>query len=96
MFYVLGWVLFGLVVGLIAKLITPGDEAIGFAITILLGISGALLGGWLGNLVRLYPLGHPAGFFLALIGALGLLFLYRWRLVRRPSRVSGNFDRAVI
>src|SRR5262252_7091521 len=74
---ILGWILFGLVVGALAKLIMPGRDPGGFIVTILLGIVGALVGGFLGRALGLYQPGEPAGFFGALIGAIILLAIYR-------------------
>jgi uncharacterized membrane protein YeaQ/YmgE (transglycosylase-associated protein family) len=83
MFGVLGWILFGLIVGVIAKLLMPGKDPGGFIVTILLGIAGALLGGFLGRAMGLYGPGESAGFFMALIGSILLLFLYRLAFRRR-------------
>ena len=83
MFGVLGWILFGLVVGVIAKLLMPGRDPGGFIITILLGIVGALLGGWIGRALGMYRPDEPAGFFMALIGAIILLAIYRVAVGRR-------------
>ena len=83
MFGVLGWILFGLVVGVIAKLLMPGRDPGGFIITILLGIVGALLGGWVGRAMGMYRPDEPAGFFMALIGAILLLAIYRMAVGRR-------------
>jgi len=83
MFGIIGWILFGLVVGVIAKLLMPGRDPGGFIITILLGIAGAVMGGFLGRAVGLYREGEPAGFFMALVGSIALLALYR--LVARRS-----------
>jgi uncharacterized membrane protein YeaQ/YmgE (transglycosylase-associated protein family) len=77
MLSILGWILFGLVVGVIAKLLMPGRDPGGFIVTILLGIAGALLGGFIGRAVGLYGPDDAAGFFMALGGALLLLLLYR-------------------
>ena len=77
MFGVIGWIFFGLVVGIIAKLLMPGRDPGGFIITILLGIVGALLGGWLGRALGMYGPDQSAGFFMALIGAVILLAIYR-------------------
>jgi uncharacterized membrane protein YeaQ/YmgE (transglycosylase-associated protein family) len=82
---ILGWVLFGLVVGIIAKLLMPGRDPGGFIITTLLGIVGAVIGGFLGRSLGLYGPGEPAGFLMATLGAVVLLFLYR--MLRRPARV---------
>jgi len=74
---ILGWILFGLVVGALAKLIMPGRDPGGFIVTILLGIVGALVGGFLGRALGLYQPGEPAGFIGALIGAIIVLAIYR-------------------
>ena len=82
---VLGWILFGLVVGIVAKLLMPGRDPGGLIITTLLGIIGAVVGGFLGRSLGLYGPGEPAGFLMATLGAVVLLFIYR--LVRRPARI---------
>jgi uncharacterized membrane protein YeaQ/YmgE (transglycosylase-associated protein family) len=74
---VLGWILFGLVVGVIAKFLMPGRDPGGFIITIVLGIVGALVGGMLGRAVGWYGPNETAGFFMALLGAILLLVFYR-------------------
>ena len=73
----LGWILFGLVVGVIAKFLMPGRDPGGFIVTILLGIVGAAIGGWLGRSLGLYGPDQPAGFFMALLGSVVLLGIYR-------------------
>ena len=77
MFGIIGWIIFGLVVGVIGKLLMPGRDPGGFVITILLGIAGALLGGFLGRAFGLYDEGDPVGFIMAVLGAIVLLVLYR-------------------
>jgi uncharacterized membrane protein YeaQ/YmgE (transglycosylase-associated protein family) len=77
MFGILGWILFGLIVGALAKLVMPGRDPGGIIVTILLGIVGAVVGGWMGRALGLYASGEPAGFFMALIGAIVLLAIYR-------------------
>jgi uncharacterized membrane protein YeaQ/YmgE (transglycosylase-associated protein family) len=84
-FGILGWIIFGLIVGIIAKLLMPGKDPGGFVITILLGIAGALLGGWLGRAMGLYTEGEGAGFFMALLGSVLLLALYRLTFRRRTA-----------
>lgn len=74
---ILGWIFFGLVVGIIGKLLMPGRDPGGFVITILLGIAGALIGGFLGRMLGLYSEGDPIGFIMAVIGSIVLLVLYR-------------------
>src|SRR4029079_16317786 len=76
-------ILFGLVVGVIAKLLMPGPDPGGFIITILLGIAGAVLGGYVGRLLGFYGPNEGAGFFMALLGAVILLAIYRMTLSRR-------------
>ena len=80
---ILGWILFGLVVGALAKLIMPGRDPGGFVVTILLGIVGALVGGFLGRALGLYQPGEPAGFLGALVGAILVLAIYRMASGRR-------------
>jgi uncharacterized membrane protein YeaQ/YmgE (transglycosylase-associated protein family) len=77
MFGILGWILFGLVAGVIAKLLMPGRDPGGFIVTILIGIAGAFLGGFLGRAMGLYSEGEPAGLILSIVGAVVLLALYR-------------------
>ena len=80
---VLGWIVFGLIVGAIAKLLMPGRDPGGFIVTILIGIAGALLGGFLGRALGLYGPEDVAGFVMSLIGAIVLLLLYRLVIARR-------------
>jgi uncharacterized membrane protein YeaQ/YmgE (transglycosylase-associated protein family) len=79
----LGWILFGLIAGVIAKLIMPGRDPGGFIITILLGIAGALLGGFLGRAMGLYAEGEAAGMLMSILGAIVLLAIYRLAVGRR-------------
>jgi uncharacterized membrane protein YeaQ/YmgE (transglycosylase-associated protein family) len=74
---VIGWIIFGLIVGVIAKLLMPGRDPGGFVITILLGIAGALLGGYIGRALGWYGPGEPVGFVVAVLGSIVLLVLYR-------------------
>lgn len=80
---IIGWILFGLVVGIVGKLLMPGRDPGGFILTILLGIAGALLGGFLGQFLGFYREGEPAGFLMAVLGSIVLLLLYRLFLGRR-------------
>ena len=83
MFGILGWIVFGLIVGALAKLLMPGKDPGGFIITTLLGIAGAVVGGFLGRAMGLYGPEDPAGFIMALIGSVVLLALYRMMTKRR-------------
>jgi uncharacterized membrane protein YeaQ/YmgE (transglycosylase-associated protein family) len=71
------WILFGLVVGALAKLLMPGNDPGGIIVTILLGIAGSVVGGFFGRMIGLYDRGQAAGFLMSLVGAIILLALYR-------------------
>ena len=80
---ILGWIVIGLLAGGIAKLLMPGRDPGGCIITILLGIAGALLAGWLGHAIGWYGENEGAGFIAAIVGAFLLLFIYRLVATRR-------------
>jgi uncharacterized membrane protein YeaQ/YmgE (transglycosylase-associated protein family) len=77
MFHLLWEAIIGLIVGALAKFIMPGKDPGGIIVTMLIGIAGALLAGWLGQLIGWYKQGQSAGFIASLIGALILLGIYR-------------------
>lgn len=77
MFGVVGWIVFGLVVGALAKFIMPGRDPGGCLVTILLGIAGAVVGGFIGRSLGLYGPSEPAGFVMATLGAIVVLGAYR-------------------
>jgi uncharacterized membrane protein YeaQ/YmgE (transglycosylase-associated protein family) len=77
MISILGWILFGLIVGGLAKLVMPGRDAGGIGVTIVLGIVGALVGGFAGRLLGFYQHGESAGYIMATLGAIVVLFAYR-------------------
>jgi uncharacterized membrane protein YeaQ/YmgE (transglycosylase-associated protein family) len=80
------WMMFiGLIVGALAKLIMPGKDAGGIFVTMLLGIAGALVAGFIGRLLGLYASGQRAGFIMSTIGAIMLLALYRLITHRHSS-----------
>jgi uncharacterized membrane protein YeaQ/YmgE (transglycosylase-associated protein family) len=85
MFGVIGWIIFGLIVGALAKLVMPGRDPGGIIVTMLLGIAGALLGGWLGRALHWYGPNDSAGFLMSFLGAIILLFIYRMMVGRRAS-----------
>jgi uncharacterized membrane protein YeaQ/YmgE (transglycosylase-associated protein family) len=81
---IIGWIVLGLLAGLIAKAIMPGEERGGFIVTMLLGIGGALLGGFLATVL---DLGDPIDEFFdistwvaAIVGA--LIILFSWNAIR--------------
>jgi uncharacterized membrane protein YeaQ/YmgE (transglycosylase-associated protein family) len=80
---VIGWIVFGLIVGVVAKFVMPGDDPGGFLATVAIGIVGALIGGFLGRLAGLYAEGDPVGFVMAVVGSILLLWLYRMMVGRR-------------
>ena len=74
---IIGWIVFGLIVGAVAKLLMPGRDPGGWIVTILLGIAGAMVGGFLGRAVGWYGPNDAAGFLMSILGAIVLLLLYR-------------------
>ena len=75
---ILGWIVFGLVVGIIARFIMPGRQSMGLIMTSLLGVAGSFLGGYLGTLIHGGPMdiSQPSGWIGSIIGALILLVGY--------------------
>jgi uncharacterized membrane protein YeaQ/YmgE (transglycosylase-associated protein family) len=74
---IISTIVVGLIVGAIAKLLMPGKDPGGFIITILLGIAGAFIAGYLGQAIGWYQPGQPAGWIMSIVGAMILLLLYR-------------------
>jgi uncharacterized membrane protein YeaQ/YmgE (transglycosylase-associated protein family) len=74
---IIGWIIIGLIAGALAKLIMPGDDPGGFIITIILGIAGALVGGFLAGLIGIGGGGIIWSIIIATIGAIILLAIYR-------------------
>jgi len=74
---ILAWIVIGLLAGAIAKLLMPGRDPGGCIITILLGIAGALIAGWVGHAVGWYNENEGAGFIAAIAGAFLILLIYR-------------------
>jgi uncharacterized membrane protein YeaQ/YmgE (transglycosylase-associated protein family) len=83
---ILLWVLFGLVAGVLAKLLTPGREPGGFIVTTLLGVAGSLVGGFLGRALGLYPsYESTGGLFMSILGAVIILGVYNMVVGRRAG-----------
>jgi uncharacterized membrane protein YeaQ/YmgE (transglycosylase-associated protein family) len=74
---ILWTLIIGLVIGAIAKLLMPGKDPGGCIITMLLGVAGAFVAGYLGRAMNWYQPGQPAGFIASVIGAMLLLLIYR-------------------
>ena len=79
----LWWIIIGALAGGLAKLIMPGRDPGGCIVTIVLGIAGAALAGFLGNQLGWYEQGEGAGFIAAVLGAIVILFIYRLIVARR-------------
>ena len=88
-------IIVGLIVGVLAKLIMPGNDPGGAFITILLGIAGSIVAGILGRAVGWYAEGQSAGFIASVIGAVVLLALYRLITGGRPGHGPGPVNRPV-
>ena len=76
MFAFIGTLIVGLVVGLIARAVKPGDDRMGWILTIVLGIAGSLIAGYVGRAFGWYQPGQPAGWIASVIGAIILLVLW--------------------
>jgi uncharacterized membrane protein YeaQ/YmgE (transglycosylase-associated protein family) len=79
---IIAWICFGLVVGVIAKLLMPGRDPGGFIVTILLGVAGALVGGFIGRAMGFYGPNQGAGWLMSILGAIVLLAIYRMMMRR--------------
>lgn len=84
--------LIGLVVGALAKFVMPGRDPGGIIVTMLLGIAGALIAGFIGRALGWYAEGEPAGFIASVVGAVILLAIYRAAIGRGTG--TGRIDRA--
>lgn len=84
---VIGWIIFGFIVGLIARFLMPGRQPMGFILTTILGIAGSFVGGYLGTMFsgNQMDTSNPSGWIGAVVGALLLLFLYGMMAGRRTN-----------
>lgn len=80
---ILAWIIIGGLAGGLAKLLMPGRDPGGCIITILLGIAGALIAGWVGHAIGWYGQDEGAGFVAAVVGAFVILLIYRLVAGRR-------------
>lgn len=85
MFGLLMTIIIGFVVGVIAKLIMPGKENMGFIVTTLLGIAGSLAATYIGQAVGWYAAGQGAGWIGSIVGAFVLLWIYQKMKSRNPA-----------
>lgn len=81
---ILTMLIIGLLVGIVAKFLLPGDDPGGIIVTTLLGIAGSFAAGYLGRAAGWYHEGEPVGFIASVIGAIVLLLIYRMLFRRRP------------
>ena len=80
---IIGTIFIGLIVGLLARFIKPGDDSMGWIMTILLGVAGSFLASYVGVAMGWYEAGQPAGWIASIVGAIVILFIYS--LVRSKS-----------
>ncbi|AIU27116.1 transglycosylase [Pandoraea pnomenusa] len=73
---IIGTIVVGLIVGLIARALHPGRDSLGIIMTIILGIAGALLAKYVGQILHIYTEGQAAGWIASIIGAIVLLVIY--------------------
>lgn len=78
-------IIIGFIVGLVARFIKPGNDSMGFIMTTLLGIVGAFVGGYLGQVLGFYQVGEPVGFLMSVIGAIILMFIVQAITGRRRT-----------
>ena len=76
MLSILGTILIGLVVGILARAVKPGDDKLGWIMTAVLGIAGAFLARYAGTAMGWYRQGEAAGWIASVVGAVILLFIY--------------------
>ena len=86
MFHIIGLFFFGLIIGVLAKLIMPGRDPGGFIVTALIGIAGSFVGEFIGQATGMYQPGQAAGWLMSLVGALILLGVYH--LIKRARAAS--------
>lgn len=81
-------ILIGFIVGLFARAIMPGKDIMGLIMTTLLGIGGAFVGKFIGQGLGMYAVDQSAGFFMSLLGALILLFIYHMFRKRNAEQIN--------
>ena len=81
--HIILFLLFGLVVGALARFLVPGREPGGWVISMMLGVGGAIVGAYFGRVVGLYREGEPAGFIMSLLASMSLVIVYQALMARR-------------
>ncbi len=92
---IIGFVIFGLVVGLLARALMPGRDSMGLGMTLVLGVIGAVAAGWIGRSFGWYGENDAAGFVSSTIGAIIVLAIYNAVVRKRApgARAERNFPR---
>jgi uncharacterized membrane protein YeaQ/YmgE (transglycosylase-associated protein family) len=85
MFSLLWTALIGLIIGAVAKFLMPGKDPGGWIVTMLLGLAGSFVAGYLGRVLGWYQEGQGAGFIMSVLGAILLLFLYRVIIAKKAA-----------
>ncbi len=97
MLYILGWLVFGLVVGLISKFLHPGEDPVGFIPTVGIGIAGSFIGGGVQWLVNLGSGGfHTAGWLFSVAGGIMFCWIYRRYRLNRFFKIQGRMPGNII
>lgn len=84
---ILWMIIIGFVIGLVARALMPGRDPAGFIMTVILGIVGSVIAGYLGSAMGIYAQGEPAGFLASVVGAMLVLFIYRATVRGRSSSI---------
>jgi uncharacterized membrane protein YeaQ/YmgE (transglycosylase-associated protein family) len=86
-FHILGWLLFGLIVGVIARFLVPGKQPLSLLMTALLGIVGSFVGGGISWLIWGNPEGtyNPGGWIMSIVGAIIVVLVYAWATRSRSA-----------
>ena len=80
---IIGTIIIGFLVGLVARFLKPGDDRMGFILTTIVGIVGAVVGAYLGQVLGIYQVGEPAGFIGAVLGAIVVMIVLNLLFGRR-------------
>jgi uncharacterized membrane protein YeaQ/YmgE (transglycosylase-associated protein family) len=84
---IIGTILIGFVVGIIARALHPGEDKTGFWLTVALGVGGAFLAKLIGSLLGFYSRNQSAGFIMSILGAILILFIFN---LLRQQRIKGG------
>ena len=85
MFSLIWTALIGLIIGAVAKFLMPGKDPGGWIVTMLLGLAGSFIAGYLGRVLGWYREGQSAGFIMSVVGAILLLYLYRLFVAKKTA-----------